>query len=96
MNEESFYCQESKSCIPKSWTCDGAVQCIYGEDEDFELCRNTFPERATFKCLEGNRTNLFNVTIFAVPCDGIIGKRFIFINRYDTMYDFHDFGLTRK
>ena len=75
MNEESFFCQKSKSCIPKSWTCDGAVQCIYGEDEDFELCKDTFPERATIKCLEANRTNLFNITIFAVPCDGIIGKR---------------------
>ena len=69
--EETFYCKISKTCIPRSWTCNGLVNCIFGEDEDFELCKSTFPESATIKCLEGNR-GLFNVTILAVPCNGII------------------------
>ena len=51
-------------------TCDGILQCQHGEDEDFELCRNTFPDIATIECLE-NRTAGYDVTILAVPCDGI-------------------------
>ena len=71
LNTDTFYCKKSKSCIKKSWICDGSEHCIYGEDEDFNLCKNTFPESANFKCLEANRT-LWNVTIYATPCDGIV------------------------
>ena len=71
LNTDIFYCKKSKTCIKESWICDGSVHCIYGEDEDFNLCKNTFPESANFKCLEANRT-LWNVTIYATPCDGIV------------------------
>ena len=28
-------------------TCDGIFHCLYGEDEQFELCKDTFPKEAT-------------------------------------------------
>lgn len=49
--------------------CDGSVHCIYGEDEEFENCQDTFPEEATITCVE-NRIQ-YNFTIKAVPCDGV-------------------------
>ena len=69
--DDSFYCNRSKTCIPKSFTCNGAVNCVHAEDEDFELCKHTFPEGATVYCQEANRTQ-YNISIYAVPCDGII------------------------
>ena len=71
-NEESYFCEKSKMCIPKSWTCDGSVHCVYADDEDFDLCQDTFPEGATFKCLQANTSSSYNITIYAVPCDGIM------------------------
>ena len=51
------------------------VQCIEGEDEDFEICKDrlVFPDGATIKCIE-NRPG-YDITIQAVPCDGIIECR---------------------
>ena len=69
--EKTFYCNGSKTCIPYSWVCDGAVNCINAEDESFELCKETFPEGATIECKEANRT-LHNITIYATACDGIM------------------------
>ena len=51
-------------------TCDGIFHCLYGEDEVFELCEPVFPEIATIKCIE-NRAEGINLTILAIPCDGI-------------------------
>ena len=70
--KESFYCKMSDSCIPKNFMCDGSVNCFYAEDEDFELCKSFFPEAATVKCEEANRTH-YNISILATPCDGILG-----------------------
>ena len=42
---------------------------MYGEDETFELCKDTFPKEATIKCIE-NRHG-YDITIKATPCDGI-------------------------
>ena len=70
--KESFYCKMSDSCIPKNFMCDGSVNCFYGEDEEFELCESFFPEAATVKCEEANRTH-YNISILATPCDGILG-----------------------
>ena len=53
-------------------TCDGIFHCIYGEDEMFELCKNTFPEEATIECIENRLPGSIDVTIMATPCDGII------------------------
>ena len=30
--------------------CDGIVHCPLAEDEDFEKCKKTFPEKATVEC----------------------------------------------
>ena len=45
--------------------CDGIVHCIEGEDEDFNLCQDSFPIEATILCQIYK-----NVTIKAIPCDG--------------------------
>ena len=50
--------------------CDGVFHCIYGDDEAFEICKDTFPEVATIECIE-NRMPGINVRIMATPCDGI-------------------------
>ena len=68
--QDSYFCPSSKICIPKKWLCDGAVQCIRGDDEDFNLCKDTFPESATIKCLESNQT-FYKIWIKATPCDGV-------------------------
>ena len=47
---------------------------MYGEDEMFELCKDTFPKEATIECIE-NRLPGINLTIMAVPCDGIVECR---------------------
>ena len=47
---------------------------MYGEDEQFELCKDTFPKEATIECIE-NRLPGINLTIMAVPCDGIVECR---------------------
>ena len=59
--------------IPEK-TCDGIFHCLYGEDEHFELCKDTFPKEATIECIE-NRLPGINLTIMAVPCDGILECR---------------------
>ena len=41
-----------------------------GADENFEICQHTFPESATIKCLEKNRTN-YPIYILATPCNNI-------------------------
>ena len=50
--------------------CDGMVHCIYGEDESFEICRDTFPQDATVECIE-NRLPGYDIKIMAIPCDGV-------------------------
>ena len=72
-SEDYFDCQESKMCIPKTFTCDGSVNCKYAEDENFDLCKSTFPDGATVKCLE-KEGPFYQIWIYAVPCDGILGK----------------------
>ena len=72
-----FYCPQSRECIKEEWVCDGSVNCLYGEDESFdgfegfEGCSKSFPEGATIKCIEADRPPNYNITIYAVPCDGI-------------------------
>ena len=47
---------------------------MYGEDEQFELCKDTFPEEATIECIE-KRLPGINLKIMAIPCDGIVECR---------------------
>ena len=66
------YSYESMITRKRSWCsrfkkCDGSVHCIFGEDEEFENCKDTFPEEATIICIE----NRLQYDIKAVPCDGI-------------------------
>ena len=68
---DSYFCPLSKICIPNEWKCDGAVQCIHGDDEDFELCKDSFPEAATITCLEKDRP-FYEIWIKATPCDGVV------------------------
>ena len=68
---DSYFCPLSKTCIPNKWKCDGAVQCIHGDDEDFELCKDSFPEAATITCLEKDRS-FYEIWIKATPCDGVV------------------------
>ena len=56
-------------------TCDGIFHCLYGEDEEFELCKDTFPKEATIECIEKRLPGTIDVTIMAVPCDGIVECR---------------------
>ena len=68
---DEFYCSKSSTCIKKSLTCNGLVDCFHGEDEAFEVCHNkSFVEAATIKCIESNR-NGEDIEILAVPCNGI-------------------------
>ena len=83
--EHTFHCNASEVCIPQQFVCDGKIQCeAEAEDENFDLCvaRKAFHDDATFKCLENHRTTinktiydnhqiLYNITILAVPCNGI-------------------------
>ena len=69
--DEAFYCNGSKTCIPYAYVCDGAVNCRDAEDESFEICNKFFPEGATIKCKEANRTR-YNISIYATACDGIM------------------------
>ncbi len=65
-----FHCVQSGWCVHEDYVCDGSVQCPdQGEDEDFEVCKHTYPEAATIKCLEADRGQ-YNITILAIPCDG--------------------------
>ena len=50
--------------------CDGIFHCLYGEDEKFETCKDTYPEEATIKCIE-NRAPGIDLWIKAIPCNGI-------------------------
>lgn len=50
--------------------CDGVFHCIFGEDESLEACKDTYPEGATIKCIE-DRLDGVDLTIMAVPCDGV-------------------------
>ena len=67
-----FFCSKSKTCVEYDKTCDGICHCLYCEDETFEgLCEDTFPEAATIKCIEANRSSDINITILATPCNGV-------------------------
>ena len=71
--EHTFHCNASEVCIPQQFVCDGKIQCeAEAEDENFDLCveRKAFHHDATFECLENHRI-LYNITILAVPCNGI-------------------------
>ena len=48
---------------------------MYGEDEQFEVCRDTFPKEATIECIENRLPGTIDVTIKAIPCDGILECR---------------------
>ena len=37
----------------------------------FELCKDTFPSEATIKCIENRLPGSIDITVMAVPCDGI-------------------------
>ena len=71
-NQNMYHCPASNQCIWQDWVCDGFVQCLKGDDEDFDLCynRGSFAEGATFKCNETQRFG-YNVTILATKCNKI-------------------------
>ena len=48
---------------------------MYGEDEEFELCKDIFPKEATIECVENRLPGTIDVTIMAIPCDGILECR---------------------
>ena len=67
-----FFCPHSKTCVEEARTCDGICHCYYCEDETFDkLCEHTFPEAATIKCYESDRPVGINITILAIPCNGV-------------------------
>ena len=71
-NGTDFFCPKSKTCIPKEWLCDGAVQCKQGEDEAFDICEQYFPlQVASITCIESYRPENLTIWIKAIPCDGI-------------------------
>ena len=73
--ENQFFCKQSKSCIDQAKKCNGIINCVEGEDEDFDLCQESsksiFPETATISCKEINRTGSYNIGILATPCNGV-------------------------
>ena len=50
--ENQYFCNRSKSCIGRDKTCDGIANCLYGEDESFEICQHIFPKSAAIICSE--------------------------------------------
>ncbi|XP_006879770.1 PREDICTED: low-density lipoprotein receptor class A domain-containing protein 1 isoform X2 [Elephantulus edwardii] len=38
-NRTGFLCRDRRTCIPASRVCDGVRTCVFGEDEDENLCR---------------------------------------------------------
>ena len=54
--------------------CDGFFHCLYGEDEAFDTCKETFPEEATIECIE-DRLPGIDLKVMAVPCNGIVECR---------------------
>ena len=48
---------------------------MHGEDELFQLCKDTFPKEATIECIENRLPGTIDVTIMAIPCDGIVECR---------------------
>ena len=72
-NLNMYHCPESNQCIWQDWVCDGFVQCLEGDDEDFDVCynRGSFAEGATVKCNETKRYT-YNITILATKCNHII------------------------
>ena len=48
---------------------------MYGEDEMFEMCKDTFPVEATIECIENRLPGTVDITIMAIPCDGILECR---------------------
>ena len=47
------------------------MNCRDAEDESIELCNKFFPEGATIKCKEANRSP-YDIFIYATACDGIM------------------------
>ena len=66
-----FICVKSNLLSNLEKLCDGVVHCLFAEDEDYNICKkeNVFPNGATIECVE-NRPG-YNITILAVPCNGI-------------------------
>ena len=48
---------------------------MHGEDELFQLCKDTFQKEATIECIEKRLPGTIDVTIMAIPCDGIVECR---------------------
>ena len=71
--QNMYHCTQSQQCIWQDWVCNGFVQCLKGEDEDFDLCykRGSFAEGATVQCAEAKPYE-YNVTILATKCNGIV------------------------
>ena len=67
-----YHCHKSNQCIWQDWVCDGFVQCLEGDNEDFNLCyeRGSFAKGATLKCTEAKRFG-YDVTILATKCNRI-------------------------
>lgn len=57
---------------PKTKDCDGEIDCLDGSDEDFEKCKDTFPDSATVYCKQFSYFDHYDIYIFATPCDGIV------------------------
>ena len=69
--ENEFFCELSKSCVHQDKTCDGIINCVQGEDEDWKLCKTKFKfdETATIECYQAKRGS-YNLLIKATPCSG--------------------------
>ena len=73
-NQEYFRCTNSSKCLHPELRCDGHPQCPLGDDEDFELCKETYFQKgvvkkyATYKCRSKMYPGLFTI---ATACDNI-------------------------
>lgn len=52
-NRTQFAC--SRQCIPRSWLCDGTNDCVLGEDERADNCRQVKCADDEFKCARGTK-----------------------------------------
>ena len=41
----------------------------------FDICKNKFPKEATIECVENRLPGTIDITIMAIPCDGILECR---------------------
>ena len=67
--QEEFLCPRTDRCIPRTWLCDGDLDCAPdarppSEDEAPDLCSRKKCGRGEFQCLSGQGGNSVDIKNF--------------------------------